>query len=112
MTKQDNEGTQPLIQVTDSLLDAMKLLISLLEEQAYKPSVDLLITIVEGMESVFKILPMLEIDLTKEMNHLETSLHQIGTLLEEKDMENALRTAKEAKEVLAAVRGKVIQSET
>lgn len=112
MTKQDNEDTQPLIQVTDSLLEAMKLLTSLLEEQAYKPSVDLLITIVEGMESIFKILPMLKTDLTSEMNHLETALHQIGTLLEAKDMENALITAKEAKEVLAAVQEKVIHSET
>src|SRR5699024_12344859 len=58
MTKQHNEESQPLVQVTDSLLDAIGLLTSLLEEQAYKPSVDLLITIVEGMESVFKILPM------------------------------------------------------
>lgn len=111
MTKQHNEESQPLVQVTDSLLDAMGLLTSLLEEQAYKPSVDLLITIVEGMESVFKILPMLELDLTTEMKYLETSLHEIGKLLEEKDMEKALQTAKKAKETLTAVQEKVIEAE-
>lgn len=111
MTKQYNEENQPLVQVTDSLLDAMGLLTSLLEEQAYKPSVDLLITIVEGMESVFKILPMLQINLTTEMNHLETSLHEIGKLLEEKDMVNALQTAIEAKKALVTVQEKVIEAE-
>ncbi|HLQ94773.1 MAG TPA: hypothetical protein VK108_00140 [Pseudogracilibacillus sp.] len=111
MTKQHNEESQPLVQVTDSLLDAIGLLTSLLEEQAYKPSVDLLITIVEGMESVFKILPMLELDLTIEMNYLETSLHEIGKFLEEKDMENALQYAKKVKETLTAVQEKVIEAE-
>lgn len=107
MSEQTNEQHQQIHKVLDSLISATNLLAKLLEEKALKPSVDLFITIIEGMESIFKILPLVQEDVSAEMAVLEKSLHTIGQALETKNITNALAAVTDVQEALSAVKQKL-----
>lgn len=107
MSEQTNEQHQQIHKVLDSLISATNLLVKLLEEEALKPSVDLFITIIEGMESIFKILPLVQEDVSAEMAVLEKSLHTIGQALETKNITNALAAVADVQEALSAVKQKL-----
>lgn len=107
MPEQTNEQTQQIHKVIDSLISATNLFSNLLEEKALKASVDLFITIIEGMESVFKILPVMKEDVSAEMATLEKSLHTIGQALEAKNTNSALTIADEVQEALATIKLKL-----
>ena len=73
-------------EVLHTLLEATDHFILLVEQKELQQSVQTLTTIVEGMESVFKVLKTSQSDFHTQMKQIEKTLVTIGNLLEKGEM--------------------------